>query len=102
MGKVFLLGNFGQQLDLMDNKEEIDHLRTQLAARRQEAPPAASDLDTLQQENDELKLYLAAIFRLLAAKGLATPQELRSLVTAIDTEDGAGDGRFRGEVLAKE
>lgn len=101
-GRFFLLGNLGQQLDLMDQKQEMDGLRLQLAAHRQGAPSAAPDLPSLQRENDELKLYLAALFRLLAAKGIASPAEIRALVTAVDTEDGAGDGRFRGEILPKE
>lgn len=98
-GRYFLLGDFGQQLDLSDQRQEIEQLRGELAARRMESPAAATDPAALQRENDELKLYLAAIFRLLAAKGVATPQEIRALVSSIDAEDGAGDGRFRGRIL---
>jgi len=56
-------------------------------------------LETLQRENDELKLYLAAVLRLLVAKKLATASEIKAVVAAVDREDGVEDKRFTGGML---
>jgi hypothetical protein len=61
----------------------------------------ADELRRLTAENNELKLYLAAAFRLLIDKQIVTREELESLVCAVDCEDGAEDGRCRGPVLAR-
>lgn len=52
----------------------------------------------LQAENDELRLYLAAIVRLLTSKGIVSREELQRVVDVIDAEDGKQDGRYRGSV----
>ncbi|MDA1260621.1 MAG: hypothetical protein O3A20_08350 [Planctomycetota bacterium] len=48
---------------------------------------------------DELRLFIAALLRLLCAQGTIDANELRSLVEAIDGEDGNADGRHRGPLL---
>jgi hypothetical protein len=52
----------------------------------------------LQVENDELRLYLAALVRLLTAKGLVSREEIRQVVNAVDAEDGTRDGKYQGHV----
>jgi hypothetical protein len=52
----------------------------------------------LQAENDELRLYLTAIVRLLISKGVVTNDEMRRVVDAIDAEDGTRDGKYKGRV----
>ncbi|MHC4783619.1 MAG: hypothetical protein ACYTE0_11325 [Planctomycetota bacterium] len=54
---------------------------------------------TLQRENDHIKLYLASITRLLIHKGVLSKDEIEKMVNIIDAEDGAMDGKARGEVL---
>jgi len=97
--RYFFLGDLGQQLDLADQKEEIDALRRQLQSRPSGDRPANQRLESLQRENDELKLYLAAVLRLLISKRVATVDEIRELVNLLDREDGAEDGRYEGGVL---
>jgi hypothetical protein len=48
------------------------------------------------RENGELKLHLAALTRLLVAKGVLTRQELAELADSIDRADGQADGRYTG------
>ena len=55
-------------------------------------------LAALEAENGELKLYLAAVIRLLKTKGQISEQELRAIVDAVDASDGSADGQFHGEV----
>ena len=95
-GRYLLLGDLGQQLDLADQRDEIESLRDEL--RRNRAGSQTGDLARLQAENDELRLYLAAIVRLLTSKGVIRKEELQKVVDAIDTEDGRRDGRYEGNL----
>ena len=100
-GRWLLLGNLGQQLDLSDQKEEIDRLRNELRGRRLPFASTGQRLDRLQDENEELKLYLTALMRLVLARKLATLDDIKTIVEAIDSEDGTLDGRHGGPVLPK-
>ena len=97
-GRYLLLGNLGQQLDLSDQKAEIERLRDELRQRRESTPDPAGPLRRIQQDNDELRLYLAAIVRILTSKGTITAEELKQVVEIIDAEDGSADGRFSGPI----
>lgn len=97
-GRYLLLGDLGQQLDLADQKEEIEHLRTELRRSRASSQAGSADTERLRAENDELRLYLAAVVRLLISKGIVSQEEMRRVVDAIDAEDGMRDGRYKGPV----
>ena len=96
-GRFLLLGNLGQQLDLSEQRREMSDLRAELR-RTQRSQADATTLAELRAENDELRLYLTALMRLLAAKGVVTREELEQIVAAIDAEDGESDGGRRGPV----
>lgn len=97
-GRYLLLGDLGQQLDLTDQKKEIDSLRQELRRSRASSHDATGDIERLQEENDELRLYLVAVVRLLISKGIVSGEEMRKLVDAIDAEDGMRDGRYKGKL----
>jgi hypothetical protein len=94
-GRFFLLGDLGQQLDLSDQRREMDHLRHELSHMRSSDTNAAT-FSALRAENDELRLYLTALMRLLTTKGVVTREELEQIVAAIDAEDGQSDGGCGG------
>ena len=96
-GRFLLLGNLGQQLDLSDQQREMEDLRDELR-RMRSSQADATTLAELRAENDELRLYLTALMRLLATKGVVTREELEQIVVAIDAEDGEIDGGHRGPV----
>jgi hypothetical protein len=56
------------------------------------------NIEQLQAENDELRLYLAAIVRLLISKGLVSNEEMSQVVYAIDAEDGKIDRKYKGPI----
>jgi hypothetical protein len=97
-GRFLLLGNLGQQLDIVDQKAELESLREELRHSRLSSPEAAGDVARLQAENDELRLYLAALVRLLTTKGIVTREEIKRVVDLVDAQDGARDGRYKGSV----
>ena len=53
----------------------------------------------LEKENDEIRLYLAALIRYLTAKGVVNSVDLREIVQAVDAEDGQVDGNYQGKIL---
>ena len=99
-GRMLLLGNLGQQLDIEDQRQEIQNLRARVQSEsRQAAQSIELRLDALEKENDEMKLYLAALVRYLAAKGTLDLSDFAKLVDEVDAEDGSVDGRFEGDVV---
>jgi hypothetical protein len=99
-GRWFLLGDIGQQLDLADQQAEIESLKWELQRQRPAATPSIEKrLERLQRENDELKLYLTGVVRILVAKKIATIDEIKALVTAVDREDGALDNTYKGPIV---
>lgn len=100
-GRMFFLGNIGQQLDIEEQREEMRKLRRELRrARREDGGGAAAAMEErvgrLERENDELRLYLAALIRHLGRRGGVEPTELARVVSEIDAGDGAADGRYEG------
>ena len=95
-GRMMLLGNWGQQMDIEDQPKELQDLRREISRQR---GPSNSDLESLERENSELRLYLAAIIRYLIAKGTVNLDEFRVLVDEIDQGDGRQDGGLQGAVL---
>lgn len=98
-GRMFLLGDLGQQMDLGDHEQALDGLKRRLAAGAARLTETNKELQRLATENNELKLYVAALFRILVAQQIVTPEELRSLVQRIDAEDGTVDDAWAGRVL---
>jgi hypothetical protein len=97
-GRYFLLGDLGQQLDLADQREAIDRLREEMLRSRSSGSGSTDALKRLQAENDELRLYLAAVIRVLISKRVVTQSEVQQIVDAIDAEDGTVDGKFTGNL----
>jgi hypothetical protein len=98
-GRWMLLGDAGQQLDLSDQHVRIQQLEERLRTARNRDAAITDELRRLTVENGQIKLYLAAVFRLLLEKNLVDRRELEEVIQAIDQEDGAVDGRHDGEVL---
>ena len=77
-GRMLLLGNWGQQMDIEDQRKELEALRHQLAGQRHSTDTGG--LIALERENAELRLYVAAIVRYLVAKGSIDPSEFGSRI----------------------
>lgn len=96
-GRMLLLGNLGQQMDIEDQRREIEYLRSQLRQETRQRGDHAT-LTMLAAENAELRLYLAALVRYLVARGHIDPGEFEQLVAAVDAADGATDGGYTGPI----
>lgn len=100
-GRMLLLGDWGQQMDLEDQRREIEALRRQVRASSagRASIDVARRLAQLERENDELRLYLASLVRYLGNKGILQKDEFSTLVEAVDAEDGKADGGYEGQVV---
>ncbi len=85
-GRMFLLGNVGQQLDISDLNGEIASMQNGLAGNQELDREQAHSIEQLRRENQDLKLYLASLIRLLVAKGTLQNEEVAAIVRAIEPE----------------
>lgn len=83
-GRMMLLGNVGQQLDIGDVERAVDEMRGEMAQKGQVDREQGFDIERLKRENHELKLYVATLVRLLVAKGVLKPEEVDATVSAIE------------------
>ena len=97
-GRTLLLGDIGNRLDIADTERNLEDFRRELAGSYQKDLSQDETIRKLVRENAELKLYLAALMRLLIKKGAISKEELEAVVTAVDAEDGTVDGGFTGKV----
>jgi len=86
--------------DLRDRKAQIAQLEQRMRTARNRDTAIVDELRRLTVENNELKLYVAAIFRLLLDKRYIMPCELDEVIREIDLEDGVVDGQLTRPVLA--
>jgi hypothetical protein len=100
-GRMLLLGNWGQQMDIEDQRQEIEDLRQKLenTSGTQDNTTLKSRVTQLEKENGELRLYLASLIKYLGHKGLLRQEEFRSIIEAIDAEDGSSDGSYQGKIM---
>jgi hypothetical protein len=99
-GRQILLDDIGHQHNLAEMIAEIDLLRHRLHKTAMGQVSVTDELMRLTVENNELKLYVSTIFRLLLDKGTVNKEELETLVRAIDRGDGVEDGQLDGPVLS--
>jgi bifunctional N-acetylglucosamine-1-phosphate-uridyltransferase/glucosamine-1-phosphate-acetyltransferase GlmU-like protein len=93
-----LLGDIGNRLDIEDTEREISKLKQQIRNSTSVDLNQDQKISELENENAELKLYMAALIRLLLSKGAITNDELTRMVEEIDGADGRVDGKFNGSI----
>jgi septal ring factor EnvC (AmiA/AmiB activator) len=85
--RTLFLGDIGNRLDIADTEDEIRQMQSELYDSHRVDRAQDARLAALEQENDELKLYLASLVRLLVSRGVLTEEELRRFVDVIDGKD---------------
>ncbi len=89
-GRTLFLGDIGNRLDIADTERDVEGLRRRLRSKDRADRAQDERLAALERENDQLKLYLASLVRLLVSKGTLSHDELAALVDGIDTDDDVG------------
>ena len=76
-GRMFLLGNFGQQMDIHDMKRQVESQQSRDLDQDQQ-------IAALWKENQELKLAVTALTNLLVSKGVVTQDDAATIGRAIE------------------
>ncbi len=84
MGRMFLLGNVGQQLDIGDLERVVREMQDEVSSTQRSDVDQDKSIALLRRENRDLKLYLATVVRLLVAKGVLKSEEVETIVDAIE------------------
>jgi hypothetical protein len=74
---MFLLGDFGQQMDIQDMKRQVEGQESRDLSQDQQ-------IAALWRENEELKLAVATLTRLLVAKHVLTQADVAQIGHAIE------------------
>lgn len=82
---MFLLGDFGQQMDIEEVKDYLNQAIAEI--NRGEAVDAQQneEIAKLKKENRELQLYVLGLARLLARKQVLTEAELEAMVSTVES-----------------
>ena len=82
--RMFLLGDIGQQLDIHEAKDSLDRMRRSSAAGAARDFEQDQRIEDVALENEQLKLCLIALVRLLVAKSVLAEAEVKEIVNVID------------------
>ena len=83
-GRLLLLGDLGQQLDIQDQKREIDDARVRLEGQRFVDRSQNEQIAQLAAENQSLRLYVFGLVRLLEAKKIFSADDISKLVDGVE------------------
>jgi hypothetical protein len=85
-GRTLFLGDIGNRLDIADTERDIKNLHQKISKKSRVDQQQEERLKELEIENDQMKLYLASLIRLLVSKGTLSQHELHAFVDIIDDE----------------
>lgn len=91
--RTFFLGDNENRLDIVDIKESLSTLKSTVGKSVRHDMTQDEKLAVLTTENTDLLLHIAALYRILLAKGIITHQELDTILAALDTGNGPADGK---------
>jgi len=83
---MLLMGNVGQQLDIGDVENAVNEMQSAFLENQQVDLKQERSITELRRENQELKLYLATMVRLLVSKGVLKPEEVEATVNAVEQQ----------------
>ena len=85
-GRTLFLGDIGNRLDTADTERDIKRLHRKISNKSRVDQHQEERLKELELENDQMKLYLASLIRLLVSKGTLSQHELHAFVDIIDDD----------------
>ena len=84
-GRMMSLGNVGQQLDIGELERAVTDMQNAVLDNQRTDLDQAKGIGALHRENRDLKLYLATLIRLLVSKGVIKPEEIETVVRAVES-----------------
>ena len=100
-GRMLLLGDFGQQMDIQEARDALERMRHS-AAQGEETDRRQDELiNRLSDENEQLKLCLVTLVRLLVAKGAVSGDDVREILNVVDPPEARpGDEVSSDDLIA--
>jgi hypothetical protein len=92
-GRYLLLGDFGQQMDLSDQRNELQRVRSSVEGQQYRDRQQDDQIRQLQQENVELKLTLNRLAHLLVSRGVVSADDVTKLAGELERAEGPPGGR---------
>jgi len=83
-GRMLLLGNVGQQLDIEDIENDMVRLRARITSQQSTDRTQDEALITLRRDVTDLKLVVGELARLLVATGALPAEAVERLVRGVD------------------
>ena len=87
--RTLLLGDIGNRLDIGDVESDLQFVRQRLRDNLREDENQADELQRLRAENEEMKLVLSTLIRLLTRKGIVEEAEIRAVVQPVPISEVA-------------
>lgn len=94
-GRMFFLGNIGQQMDIEEMKEYLNRAIDEINEGDRVDADQNRSIEQLRKQNKELQLYVLALVRVLVRKNVLNESELAQLVTAVEGAEKQS-GKFPG------
>lgn len=94
-----MMGGEVTKSDLAHVESQVRQMRNVMRRGENQDRSQERQLKELRRENDALKLYLAALIRILISRGVISETEIERITRIIDAEDGDEDGRMDGEIV---
>ena len=94
--RTILLGDVGNRLDIEDTERDIARLRRGIVLVDRRNGAQEERIQTLERENDELKLSVATLMRLLVGKGVVRHDEIALLVASLEGDEAPVDSGESG------
>ncbi|MCC6906489.1 MAG: hypothetical protein IT430_00980 [Phycisphaerales bacterium] len=85
-GRTLLLGDIGNRLDIADTERDVERLKSALRSKQGVDHSQNIEIAELRQENEQLKLYVSSLIRLLVSRGVVTAEEVSTFVNLIDVD----------------
>ena len=87
-GRMLLLGNVGQQIDIEDIEEDVARLRARIHSQQTTDSSQDEALLTLRREVTDLQLVVAELARLLVSGGTLPAEAVERLIRGVDRKPG--------------
>ena len=87
-GRYLLLGDFGQQMDLSEQRDELQRVRSSVEGQQYRDRQQDEQIRRLQQENVELKLTLNRLAHLLVSRGVLSADDVMKLAGELEQAEG--------------
>ena len=82
--RMLLLGDIGQQLDIRDARAELERLRQSSTSKVLKDREQDEEIASLSDENEQLRLCLIALVRLLVSKGVVRGGDVTEIMNVLD------------------